>query len=97
MKKLYSLLIAVFCFSFSFGQKFDTTVTSPFGLSATPGDTPNLEMADMDGDGDIDLFIGDYDGDIYYYENISRLLVSGQYSCGQLGCSLLCLSCPSAY
>jgi Ca2+-binding RTX toxin-like protein len=47
---------------------FDTQQTNPFNLTDVGSDS-NPTFVDADGDGDPDLFVGEYDGDIYYYEN----------------------------
>lgn len=43
-------------------------VANPFdGIDV--GSNASLEFVDIDADGDFDLFVGDYDGYIYYYKN----------------------------
>lgn len=49
---------------------FAAAVTSPFGIAAT-NYYGRLEFADMDNDGDDDLFLGDYYSQLFYYENTS--------------------------
>jgi hypothetical protein len=50
---------------------FGAAVTNPFGMVVNPmGYTNPIALADLDGDGDVDLFEVDYaNGDILYYEN----------------------------
>ena len=49
---------------------FATVVFNPFGLSATPNGESKPTLVDIDGDGDLDAFVGDVDGDVMYQENI---------------------------
>ena len=50
-------------------SKFDNPLRSPFGLE--PVDDSNLSFADMDSDGDLDLFMSDGGGYTHYYQNNS--------------------------
>lgn len=43
--------------------------TNPFSLIAL-SNSPHIEFADLDGDGDLDLMSGEYYGDFFYFENI---------------------------
>ena len=47
---------------------FAAAVTNPFGLSAV-GYYANPTFADLDGDGDLDAFVGNNAGDTLYFEN----------------------------
>ena len=48
---------------------FDTPVTNPFGLS-TVGLDAKATFADMDGDGDLDVFVGEFlYGNVFFFEN----------------------------
>lgn len=49
-------------------QSFNTPVTNPFGISATL-DLAFPTFADLDNDGDLDLMVGEYLGDIKYFKN----------------------------
>ena len=47
---------------------FAARVTNPFGLSDI-GAESNVELVDIDGDGDLDLFSGEVDGNFNFFEN----------------------------
>ena len=47
---------------------FAAPQTNPFGLTNV-GINVAPTFADIDGDGDLDAFVGTYDGDIFYFEN----------------------------
>lgn len=49
---------------------FGAPQTNPFGLSAIANTyTSTPTFVDLDNDGDLDLMVGDYYGDYYYFEN----------------------------
>ncbi len=48
---------------------FGTPVTNPFGITGVTGTVVFPELADIDGDGDLDLFTGNIDGEIRFYRN----------------------------
>ncbi len=51
---------------------FDTGFINPFGISANGLDVSIPSSADIDGDGDVDVFVNDYYGNsIHFYENLT--------------------------
>jgi len=54
---------------------FATSVSNPFGL-ANVGTYASLSFADIDGDGDLDAFVGQVSGNIYFFQN-NRVGTSG--------------------
>ena len=47
---------------------FAASIANPFGLS-TKGTLGNATFVDIDGDGDVDAFAGNYDGDVLFFKN----------------------------
>ena len=47
---------------------FAAAMMNPFGLSAVAGQA-SPTFVDIDGDGDLDAFIGDVNGDVWFFEN----------------------------
>ncbi len=47
---------------------FTSPVQSPFGISSIPS-RPIPKLVDLDGDDDLDIVVGDRDGNLHYFEN----------------------------
>ena len=60
---------------------FATPVANPFSITATGSYAAKPAIADMDGDGDLDILIGTLYGDVLYYQN------TGTASSPQFGAS----------
>ncbi|MCT4624037.1 MAG: T9SS type A sorting domain-containing protein [Schleiferiaceae bacterium] len=52
---------------------FAAPTQNPFGLSNAGGYPSFIDFADLDGDSDADLMVGDYYGDYFYFKNNSGL------------------------
>ncbi|MCP4442396.1 MAG: T9SS type A sorting domain-containing protein [Aureispira sp.] len=58
---------------------FNTLATDPFNLADVPNNTiDNMDLVDLDGDGDFDILVHTYNGvnyalDYYYYENTGTI------------------------
>jgi hypothetical protein len=50
-------------------QNFAAPIQNAFGMTPTTADFGGITMADIDGDGDLDIFQGQYYGAIDYFEN----------------------------
>jgi large repetitive protein len=48
---------------------FAAPLQNPFGIDAVAGDMAVPTLVDIDHDGDYDLFVGDSNGDFWFYEN----------------------------
>jgi len=48
---------------------FGTPITNPFGITGVTGEVVFPEFADIDDDGDLDLFTGNVYGEIWFYRN----------------------------
>jgi hypothetical protein len=77
-KQLRTILGSLaFIFGLSFtnttsAQQFNTPIVNPFGLTDVAL-FPVIEAADIDGDGDLDLLVGEYYGNIKYFENTGNV------------------------
>jgi hypothetical protein len=68
IKHILGSAAVLFGFSVS-AQTFEKPVKNPFGLVAST-ELALPSAIDLDGDGDLDILVGDYDGHLTYYENI---------------------------
>jgi hypothetical protein len=55
-------------------QNFLPQQNNPFGLVSISSYEAKPFLVDIDGDGDLDLFSGSADGDVYYFQNTGTLL-----------------------
>jgi hypothetical protein len=58
----------------SLAPAFAASSSNPFGLSDVGGYGAEPVLADLDGDGDLDAFIGNYDGNTIYFRNTGTSL-----------------------
>lgn len=68
----YLTLILTFSITLNLvGQRFKTPISNPFGFSSFGyvGKDHFSSFADLDGDGDKDLLVSDFDGVFHYYQN----------------------------
>ena len=61
---------------------FASSTSNPFGLSDV-GNESHLAVADVDGDGDMDLVVGEADGNVNYFENTASVLLSQGITAGE--------------
>ncbi|GAB5536801.1 MAG: hypothetical protein Rubg2KO_30500 [Rubricoccaceae bacterium] len=62
---------------------FASAVTNPFGL-ADVGDWSTPSVADLDGDGDLDVLAATLDGDFFYFENTAGVSTTPAFASAML-------------
>ncbi len=71
LRKILAAAALLIIFPFvSKSQSFDPPRLNPFGFTPPVSDFARPAFADIDNDEDLDLFLGDYEGNIHFYENI---------------------------
>lgn len=68
--------------------EFDNAQANPFGISAPYSFFSNIDVADLDNDGDYDLVLNGYYGDFFYFENIGTPEAPAFTNAGDLDLSL---------
>ena len=64
-----------------------TGAASPIASFSPDGQGANLAFLDLDNDGDEDLYISNFDGDIRYFENVGGAFLESPFGIGPIGTS----------